>query len=450
MASNNNHNTINIKNRKATFDYEIIETFTAGIVLTGTEIKSIRQGKCGLTDTYCMVINGEIWVKSMYIAEYSYGSYNNHSTHRDRKLLLNRKEIRRIARDTQEPVLVHVMTRKGKGCEYAERHPEIYHGVGPFNVRTGELPASSESFSDRFGKKLCELTEEHHELVAITAAMSSGTGLDHFARRYPERFYDVGIAEGHAVSMAGGMAKQGLLPVFAVYSSFLQRGFDMMIHDVSLLGLHVVFCVDRAGIVGSDGETHHGIFDVSYLRTVPGMKIFCPASFSELDSMLEFAVEKCDGPVAIRYPRGCEGNYRELHLEPESVLQEGCDLTIVAYGTMINEVLEAAEILRQHDIQAEVIKLAEIGGDDYPLVMDSIRRTGRLLVAEEVCSSGSIGSVLSAEASQKGLSFNGVFLNLGQGIVSHGTRNQLMHDNKIDSAAIAGYARQLCGVETDV
>ena len=192
----------------------------------------------------------------------------------------------RLARDLKEPVLVHVLTQKGRGVGYAEKHPDIYHGVGPFNPHTGELYPTGRGFSDCFGETICQLAAEQPKLVAITAAMTIGTGLDRFASTYPERFVDVGIAEGNATSMAAGMAKQGLLPVFAVYSTFLQRGFDMLIHDVALQQLHVVFCVDRAGLVGSDGETHHGIFDISYLRTVPGMKIYCPASFSELSAML--------------------------------------------------------------------------------------------------------------------------------------------------------------------
>ena len=364
----------------------------------------------------------------------------------------NLKELESVlslAREIQDPVLVHVLTRKGKGCDYAEKHPEIYHGVGPYNPETGEIAACSESFSDRFGAGICKLAEEHPELVAITAAMSGGTGLDSFARLYPKRFFDVGIAEGHATSMAGGMAKQGLIPVFAVYSSFLQRGFDMMIHDVSLLGVHVVFCVDRAGLVGSDGETHHGIFDVAYLRTVPGMKIFCPASFAELEAMLETAVSDCSGPVAVRYPRGGECGYHEFHPERETILRDGDDLTIVAYGTMICEALQAAEELSRNGVSAEVIKLSEISGDEFPLVLKSLSRTHRLLTAEEVCAAGSVGPVLAAAATKKGISLTSEFLNLGEGIVCHGTRERLMRDHGIDAAAIAMSACRLCGEENN-
>ena len=358
----------------------------------------------------------------------------------------NLKELEtvlRLARESKEPVLVHVLTQKGHGVEYAEKHPEIYHGVGPFNAETGELAPAGRCFSDCFGETICQLAEEKPELVAITAAMTYGTGLDSFAARYPERFTDVGIAEGNATSMAAGMAKQGLTPVFAVYSSFLQRGFDMLIHDVALQQLHVVFAVDRAGLVGSDGETHHGIFDVSYLRTVPGMKIFCPASFAELQVMLKTAVCETEGPAAIRYPRGGECGYGALHPEKEAVLQQGSDLTLVTYGTMICEVQRAAGILKERGISAEVIKLGEISGEDFPLVLASLEKTGLLLTAEEVCEAGCLGTVLSALAAEKGIALQSSMLNLGGGIIPHGGRAQLLMDYSLDAASIAARGEEL-------
>jgi 1-deoxy-D-xylulose-5-phosphate synthase len=243
--------------------------------------------------------------------------------------------------------------------------------------------------------------------------------------------------------MAAGMAKQGLLPVFAVYSSFLQRGFDMLIHDVALQQLHVVFAVDRAGLVGSDGETHHGIFDVAYLRTVPGMKIYCPASFAELSEMLKTAVYDAGGPAAVRYPRGGECGYSALHPEKETVLLEGSDVTLVTYGTMICEVQRAAGILSEHGISAEVIKLGEISGDDFPQVLASLEKTGLLLTAEEVCETGCIGTVLSSLAGQKGICFRSSLLNLGNGIVPHGGRAQLLMDYGLDAASIAERAEEM-------
>ena len=359
----------------------------------------------------------------------------------------NLKELEtvlRLARESKEPVLVHVLTQKGHGVEYAEKHPEIYHGVGPFNAETGELAPAGRCFSDCFGETICQLAEEKPELVAITAAMTYGTGLDSFAARYPERFTDVGIAEGNATSMAAGMAKQGLTPVFAVYSSFLQRGFDMLIHDVSLLKLHVVFCLDRAGLVGSDGETHHGIFDVSYLRTVPGMKILCPASFGELSAMLRTAVTDMTGPVALRYPRGGECGYHDVHVEREYLLRSGENITLVAYGTMVGEMLKAAEELERKNIRADVVKLSEIDGEVFPLVRQSIEKTGRMIIAEEVCSAGSIGTVLTAQAARAGIPVRTALLNLGDGLVPHGSREQLMRDFQIDAQTVVQEAVRLC------
>ena len=354
------------------------------------------------------------------------------------------ESVLRLAKDMEEPVLVHVLTQKGKGCSFAEEHPEIYHGGGPFNPETGELKEVSRGFSDCFGEEICRIAEKNPKVFAVTAAMTIGTGLEGFAKKFPERFQDVGIAEGHATAMSAGMAKQGMIPVFAVYSSFLQRGFDMMIHDVSLLNLHVVFCLDRAGLVGSDGETHHGIFDVSYLRTVPGMKILCPASFGELAAMLDTAVNRLSGPVALRYPRGGECGYHDVHLERECLLRSGEDVTLVAYGTMVGEMLKAAEELERRGIRADVVKLSEIDGDVFPLVRQSIEKTGRMIISEEVCAAGSLGTVLCAQAARAGISVRTALLNLGEGLVPHGTRNRLMRDFQIDAQTVVQEAIRLC------
>ncbi len=351
-----------------------------------------------------------------------------------------------LAKDMQEPVLVHVITRKGKGCSYAETHPDKYHGVGSFDAETGVLSASEISFSDKLGEYLCQFAEEDRRIVAITAAMAGGTGIECFAVKYPDRFFDTGIAEGHAAAMAAGMAKQGLIPVFAVYSTFLQRSYDMLIHDVSLQKLHVVFCVDRAGLVGSDGETHQGVFDVSFLASVPGMTILAPASFQELHDMLGYALHDIEGPVAVRYPRGGEGAYKDSLVAAESVLREGSDLTMVCYGTMVNEVLEAANKLEGRGISAQVLKLGMLRPNRFSLCLESLKKTGRLLVAEEVCQSGCIGSQIITTAGTEGIELKAVkLLNLGSGIVSHGKVSELLQENGLDAAAIADRAQELCG-----
>ena len=353
----------------------------------------------------------------------------------------------RWAREMGEPVIIHALSKKGKGCAYAEEHPELYHGVGRFDPETGEIYPGGESFSDRFGEALCRLGEKDGRICAITAAMCSGTGLDRFAKTFPDRFIDTGIAEGHATAFAAGMAKQGALPVFAVYSSFLQRGYDMLIHDVSLQKLHVVFCVDRAGLVGSDGETHHGIFDVAYLSSVPGMSIFCPASFSELEDMLQKALYETEGPVAVRYPRGGEGNYKSSCTEDECVISRGNDVTIVAYGTMINEVNTAAALLKEKGISAEIIKLGRLCPNSFEQTLASLKKTGRLVVAEEVCAVGCAGRMILAAAAGRGIAPKSALLNLGEGIVSQGGREELARDMGIDPMSIVSAAEKLIGRE---
>lgn len=354
------------------------------------------------------------------------------------------ESVLRLAKNINEPVIVHVLTKKGCGCEYAEQHPELYHGVGPFDRETGALKPAAPSFSEAFGKALCDFAERDERIVGITAAMSSGTGLDVFARSFPKRFIDTGIAEGHAVSMASGMAKQGLIPVFAVYSSFLQRGFDMLIHDAALQGLHTVFCVDRAGTVGSDGETHHGLFDVSYLSTVPGMEVFCPASFEELRDMLEKALFECTGPVAVRYPRGGEGEYRSSNTEEELLLREGKDLTLLSYGTMINQTLAAARLLEEKGISAEIIKLGRIKPQGFALLSESVKKTGLLIAVEDVCAAGCAGEKALTALAERGIAFRAAkLLNMGEGIVCHGTVNELYSHYGIDSAGIVKAAEEL-------
>ena len=351
----------------------------------------------------------------------------------------------RLARELERPVLLHVLTKKGKGCVYAEAHPDKYHGVGSYDPVTGELNAGGVSFSDKLGEYLCQYAEQDERIVAITAAMSGGTGTECFAAKYPDRFFDIGIAEGHGAAMAAGMAKQGLVPVFAVYSTFLQRSFDMLIHDVALQGLHVVFCVDRAGLVGRDGETHQGVFDISYLGTVPGMTVLCPASFQELHDMLGYAIQSVSGPVAVRYPRGGEGRYQDCSMNAETVLREGKDLTLVCYGTMVNEALDAADMLAAQGIEAEIVKLGIAFPGRYEACLRSLHKTGKLLMAEEVCAAGCVGDRILHACAENGFAPGAVrLLNLGDGIVPHGSVSELRKDCGIDAASIAAAGTELC------
>ena len=352
----------------------------------------------------------------------------------------------RYAKELNCPVLLHVKTVKGKGYTPAERQPDQFHGVGPFDVEKGLAvsKAGGANFSSVFGETMCQLAEEKPELVAITAAMRLGTGLDEFARRYPQRFFDVGIAEGHAVAMTGGLAKQGALPVFAVYSTFLQRGYDMLIHDMALQNLHGILAVDRAGLVGEDGETHHGVFDVGFLSTVPGMQILCPASFAELRAMLRHAVCEMSGPVAIRYPRGGEGQWTQMAgVDGTTVIQEGTDVTLVAYGTMVDQVLQAAQLLEQRGHSVAVVKLNSI----RPLDMGPIRRlceqTGRLIVAEECNDSGCVGRTIISELALAGVPVKAALMNLGDQFVPQGSVAQLREMTGIDGAGICQKAMEV-------
>ena len=350
----------------------------------------------------------------------------------------------RWARDMREPVLLHVITKKGKGYAPAELEPELYHGVGKFDPKVGVRPSDKETFSSVFAAELTELAGKDSSITAITAAMAEGTGLVTFKKHFPQRFFDVGIAEGHAVAMASGMAKQGITPVFAVYSSFLQRGYDMLIHDTALQGLHVVFAVDRAGIVGGDGETHNGAFDVAYLSSVPNMTVLCPSSFAELRAMLDSAVTCLEGPVALRYPRGGEGEYRENHAAGNSaLLRDGTDITIVSYGIMINEALKAAEILDERGISAAVLKINRIN----PLMKDDILpyiRGEALLSVEDVCNADCVGERILTIASENGTPVRrAALLNLGSGILPQGDTAILMKKSGIDGESVARKAEEL-------
>ena len=350
------------------------------------------------------------------------------------------------ARELHCPVIVHVQTVKGKGYGYAEAEPNRYHGVGPFDPAAGVSDTEKESFSSVFGRELCTLAAEDARVCAITAAMADGTGLDSFAVQFPRRFFDVGIAEGHAAAMAAGMAKQGMIPVFAVYSTFLQRAYDQLIHDTALSNLHVVFAVDRAGLVGADGETHHGIFDAAFLSDIPNMTVLCPASFAELRSMLRRALFEIEGPVAVRYPRGGEAEYcADSGDAAFAELQPGEDITLCAYGTMINNVLGAAKILSSQGIRARVVKVNCISPLRDEEVLAALGNTRRLLVAEESESVGCVGQRLAAILSELGAPPQQLELcNLRKNFPAQGSVDQLQHQLHLDAQSLAQTALEVC------
>ena len=348
----------------------------------------------------------------------------------------------RRAREMQCPVLLHVLTQKGKGYAPAEENPDVFHGVGKFDARTGEvLNKEDTTFCKTFGEEITRLAAHDRKLCAVTAAMRQGNSLDEFAQTYPERFFDVGIAEGHAVSMAGGLAKQGFTPVVAVYSTFLQRAYDMIMQDVALLGLHVVFAVDRSGLVGPDGETHHGEFDVGYLRQIPGMTVLCPSNCLELRQMLSRAVYGCTGPAAVRYSRGGDGAYKKAQGIP--VIREGKDLTIVSYGIMINEAIACADLLYQKGLRAEIVKLDRICPLDIAPIAASAKKTGAVFVVEDCARQGSLSQEIFTALAERGMNVRCASRNLGDGFVTHGSREELLRERGLDGQSLADWITEV-------
>ncbi len=312
------------------------------------------------------------------------------------KLESNLKTAKRL----EGPILIHIVTKKGKGYTPAEENPDKFHSTGSFNIETGEaLKPKKTDYSKVFGEKLVELAKENEKIVAITAAMKDGTGLTKFSKEFPDRFFDIGIAEQHAIGMAAGMARAGMIPVVPIYSSFYQRGYDQVIHDVCIQKLPVVLCADRAGIVGNDGETHQGIYDLSFFNIVPNLNIMAPKDFKELEDMLEFAT-KLNEPIVIRYPRGGEGAYKFEKHDPivkgkAEVLKEGKDITIIAIGKMVDRAMEVSKILEENNIEAEVINARFLKPIDEETIIKSITKTRNVITIEDNIIEGGLGTVVS-------------------------------------------------------
>jgi len=339
------------------------------------------------------------------------------------------------AKRQNAPTVVHVLTRKGKGYEHSELAPAQYHGVSPFDHRIGVLDEDEDTFSSAFGESLVEIAGKDLRICAITASMTAGTGLKGFAEKYPERFFDVGIAEGHAVVMAAGMSSRGAVPVFAVYSSFLQRSYDMLIHDIAINKQHVVLAVDRAGLVPGDGETHQGVFDIPYLRSIPGMTILCPSNYAELNDMLYHAIEKIKGPVAVRFPKGNEGIYKDGGAQHIKMISEGSDFTIVTHGISVNTAIEAEKKLLSDGISTEIIKLGCVAPIDIKPIINSVKKTERLLVLEECAGNGCAGEAIITMLAKEGCCPKTVILlNTADIFAPCGETTQL---------------REICGIDTE-
>ena len=359
-------------------------------------------------------------------------------------------DLLRAAKELNGPVLVHVLTQKGYGYKPAMENPAKFHGIGKFNPSTGEtLSAKVTTYSDVFGETMVQLAAENPRVCAITAAMPAGTGLLKFREEYPKRLFDVGIAEEHAVSMAGGLAKQGMVPVVAIYSTFLQRSFDQIMQDVSLAGQHVVFAIDRSGLVGEDGPTHHGVFDVGFLRQIPGMTVLSPANFEELRTMLRWAVNECTGPVAVRYPRGFQQyGVNSFRNDPQEVIAHvhGEEATLISYGSIVNEAAMAARMLKGngHSDDVDICLLQLLSPSNFS--RDELARKVRgrhVFVVEEVCHGSGISGDIALCLQERGLDCRVHSIDLGTDFVAHGNTQSLYKQTGIDNGSIYRFVREV-------
>lgn len=350
-------------------------------------------------------------------------------------------EVLSKAKCINGPVLVHVITHKGKGYEFAEKNPNKYHGVSPFDLESGETNINSKkTYSKVFGDAMIELADKDNRVVAITAAMSDGTGLKDFSKKYKDRFFDVGIAEEHATTLAAGMASAGLKPVFAVYSTFLQRAFDQIIHDVCIQNLPVIFAIDRAGIVGEDGETHQGVFDLSYLTQIPNLKVLAPKHLEELPLMLKWALNE-DGPVAIRYPRGSDccdeiKPLSEIKCGKWEKIIDGENIAIIAVGKMVQHTIIARKKLLEIGYNPTIINASFVKPLDIEMLEELVKKGYNIVTIEDNIVNGGFGSYVLTELNKLG--FKGKFKALGfkDEFVPHGDVASLYRDAGLDANGI--------------
>lgn len=340
------------------------------------------------------------------------------------------------------PVLIHVLTKKGKGYAPAESAPSVFHGVSAFDVRTGRPKKQPQkSYTNVFSSTLLDIADKNRKVVAITAAMPEGTGLDRFAERFPDRFYDVGIAEQHALTFAAGMAKEGFIPVTAIYSTFLQRAYDEVFHDVCLQNLHVVMAIDRAGIVGQDGGTHHGLFDISYLRHLPNIILAAPKDEDELRHLL-YSATRYRAPVAVRYPRGVctgadiSGPLMEIPPGKAEILMEGSQVTLLAIGSMVRPAMEAAERLRGQGIKAGVVNCRFVKPLDAECVLNAATSTGAIVTVEENALQGGFGGAVLELLEEHGIRCPVKRIGVPDEFIEHGTQEELRARLGLDSVGI--------------
>lgn len=378
-----------------------------------------------------------MFVPSMFFEDLGFRYFGPIDGHNIREMVT----VFEQAKSMKGPVLVHVTTVKGKGYKYAEEQPSVFHGIAPFEIETGQvLKPGSLNYSSVFGKRLCDLALKDESIVAITAAMPDGTGLGPFREAFPKRLFDVGIAEQHAVTLAAGLAMGGVKPVVAIYSTFLQRAYDQILHDVALQNLKVVFAIDRAGVVGDDGETHQGIYDVAFLYTIPHVAILAPASPNELVQMLDYAVMSHNGPIAIRYPRGSgcefEGSNSPLVYGKGTCIKEGKDVTLIGVGHMVHMALEASELLEKDGVSCEVINPRFLRPVDDELILTSAKKTGRVVVIQDLIQSGGFNGYVTDLLCTSCLNVQTLVLGLPDRGIEHGDRNLIYKQYGLDAQGI--------------
>ena len=417
LRSKRNYRKTNEKGRK------IISSIPAvGKVITQIVVKSKNAIK-------------QVFVPGMYFEEIGIkylGPVDGHNIE-DLENLLSK------AKDFSEPVLIHVLTKKGKGYTFAEDNPAKFHGVGPFEIGTGKVLSSSKDYSYTFGKKLIKLAKKNKNIVGITAAMRDGVGLTEFSKKFPNRFFDVGIAEEHALTFAAGLAKEGMIPFVSIYSSFYQRAYDQVIHDICLQNLPVIMCVDRAGIVGRDGETHQGLYDMAFFKVIPNITIMAPKNFKELEDMMELATT-LNRPVVIRYPRGGESKNtsktKKLEFGKAEVITTGDDISIIAIGKAVSKAIEISDLLKKDKVSSEVINVRFLKPLDTKTIVKSINKTKRVIVLEDGTINGGLCSSIKELIVDNGLDVKSRYYAYPDKFIKHGSVEEIEKKYKVDSNSI--------------
>ena len=409
---------------------EIIKKCLNKIPFLGSfSIKLIKKIKRGIK---------QLFISKMYFEDLGFtylGPVDGHDLQKLESILTKSKYV-------NGPVLIHVITKKGKGYKYAEENPDKFHSTSAFDIENGlSKKQKGKDYSAVFGNKLVELAEKNEKIVAVSAAMIDGTGLKEFKNKFPKRIFDVGIAEQHAIGMAGGLAKQGYKPFVSIYSSFYQRAYDQVIHDICIQNLPVVMCVDRAGIVGNDGETHQGIFDMAFFSLIPNITIMAPKNFEELEKMLEFSTN-FEAPVVIRYPRGREGKYKfektsDIIYGESEILKYGNDITIIAIGKMVERAMEVADLLNKKGLSANVVNARFLKPFDTNKIKELIIKTKKVVTIEDGILRGGLASSVEELISELS-AYNIDFLKFGYNdvFVQHGSGDEIEKQYKLDSESI--------------